>query len=97
MKNIEPSENPGCWIDHAEMDYMVKDSHPNPEQGQNSRKDSRRKFAFTKGQSESNNAEYVRQYLDRPDGCIVGSENVEELLNSEGYFQSTPLISVPFT
>ena len=36
LKYIEKSENPGCWIDNPELDYMVKDPHPNPEQ----RKDS---------------------------------------------------------
>jgi hypothetical protein len=79
------------------MDYMVKNSHPNPEQREHSRNDSRRQFAFTNGQSESNNAEHIREYLDRPNGCIVGSENVEELLNCERYSHSTLLISIPFS
>jgi len=77
------------------MDYMVKESHPNPEKAENSGNDSRRQFAFTKGQNEGNNTEYIRQYLDRPDGCIVGCENVEELLNRERYFHCALLISIP--
>ena len=91
MKNKDDPENPGRWIDNGEMDYMVNNSHPDPEQGENSRNDSRRQFAFTKGQSEGNNPEHIRQYLDRPNGCIVGSENVEELLNCEGYSHRTSL------
>ena len=94
LKNIENSENPGCWIDHAEMDDMVKDPHPNPEKGEDSSNDPRREFAFTKGQGESSHAEQIRQHLGGPDGCIVASEDVEELLNRERYFQGTLLISM---
>ena len=76
------------------MDYMVKNPHPSPEERENSRNDLCPQVASTKGQNESNNAEQIRQNLDRPNGSIVGSKNVEELLNCERYSQSTPAISI---
>jgi len=96
LKNVENSENPGRWINYSEMDDMVKDSHPNPIQGENARNDPLREVAFSKSQGESNNAEHIRQYLGRPDGCIVGSENVEKLLNRKWYSYNTLLISILF-
>jgi len=73
---------------------MVKNPHPSPEERENSRNDLCPQVASTKGQNESNNAEQIRQNLDRPNGSIVGSKSVEELLNCEWYSQSTPSISI---
>jgi hypothetical protein len=33
LKNVEESEDSGRWIDDAEMDYMIKHSHPDPKEG----------------------------------------------------------------
>jgi hypothetical protein len=36
LKNVEESEDPGRWVDNAEMDDMIKHPHPDPKECKNS-------------------------------------------------------------
>jgi hypothetical protein len=85
LKNIKDPKNTGNGIDRAKINHMVEHTHPDPEQCQNSRNDLARPFVLAKGQGKRHDTQQIGHYLKRPYGYVVGSENIEELLDGKRY------------
>jgi hypothetical protein len=74
------------------MHDVVDSSHPDPGKGKDPRNDPGGCLTPAIGKDASENAEEICDDLCGPYGCIVGPEDVEELLSSERHLPTVLLL-----
>jgi hypothetical protein len=91
LKDEEGPEEIGSGVDAAQMPEMVDEAHPEPEQGKNAGDEATGRRLPAKCKNNSQEAQKVGDDRRRPDGDVVGGENVEELLHGKRRPHSHPL------
>jgi hypothetical protein len=83
LKNKHNSKKPGYWIDSAEIDDMVKNTVPEPEDGQNSYYKSVITLIVPNTIYQRNRPKEIGEHLSGPNRGIEPREDFKKLLNGK--------------